>query len=183
MLGSWARALCVLVVTLAAPSAASAQGGLYAGGGIGPAVSVDDWPTQFRFEEEIGYYVDGVPSGFFLGFAPSQSFGADYWLLTFAPRFGYMLEIYRGRDVGFQLGPTGTIPGIALGNFFDANRDVDVYFHFSFSLALRLLLDGGKIVLYLRPLEFEFAFGSSHLPWVDDGRARYVLQLGVQFHL
>ncbi|HEY8426764.1 MAG TPA: hypothetical protein VIL20_00255 [Sandaracinaceae bacterium] len=177
-----ALATAFALAVLGGPAVASAQGGLYVGGGLGPAVRIDDLPTQIRLEQEVGYYVEGRPAGFFVGFAPSQSFGADYWLLTFAPRFGYMFELYRTNDLSFQLGPTGTIPGIAVGNFFDGNRDADVYFHFSLSLGLRLLLDGGRIALYLRPVEFEFAFGNGHPPWGDDSGIRYVLQGGVHFH-
>lgn len=179
---SRALGAALALVTALAASTASAQGPLYVGFGLGPAVRIDDWPTQIRLEEEIGYYVEGRPSGFFVAFAPSQSFGADYWLLTFAPRFGYMFELYRSDDVAFQLGPTGTIPGIAIGNLFDVDRDADVYFHLSFSLALRLLLDRGLIAIYLRPVELELGFGDGHPPWGDDSGVRYVLQGGVQFH-
>ncbi len=175
-------ALLAIVLAAMAPAPAAAQGGFYVGAGVGPAVGIDDWPTQFRIEEEIGFYVDEQPSGFFFAFTPSQSFGADYWALTFAARFGYMLDIYRGRDIGFQLGPTVTVPGIGLGSFFDSMRDVDVYFHFSVALAVRLMLDSGKIAIYVRPVDFEFGFGDGHLPFSDDSVARYVLVAGVQLH-
>lgn len=148
-----------------------------------PASARRSASTQFRIEEEIGFYVDEQPSGFFFAFTPSQSFGADYWALTFAARFGYMLDIYRGRDIGFQLGPTVTVPGIGLGSFFDSMRDVDVYFHFSVALAVRLLLDSGRIAIYVRPVDFEFGFGDGHLPLSDDSVARYVLVAGVQLHV
>lgn len=174
--------LAAIVLAAIAPASAAAQGGFYVGAGVGPAVGIDDWPTQLRVEEEIGFYVDEQPSGFFFAFTPSQSFGADYWALTFAARFGYMLDIYRGRDIGFQLGPTVTVPGIGLGSFFDSMRDVDVYFHFSVALAVRLLLDSGRIAVYVRPVDFEFGFGDGHLPLSDDSVARYVLVAGVQLH-
>ncbi len=180
-----ARRACVAALfaaLLIGPGDASAQAGFYVGGGLGPAVRVDDWPTQFRIEEEVGYFIEDRPSGFFLAFAPSQSFASDYWLLTFAPRFGWLFDLYRGRDVGFQLGPTVTIPGIAIGNFFGVDRDVDAYFHFAVSFAVRLLLDAGHVAVYLRPLEFEFGFGDGHLPFTDDSGTRYVLTVGVQYH-
>lgn len=170
-----------------APSGAAAQGGFYLGGGLGPAVRVDDWPTQFRLEQEIGYYFSGRPEGFFLGFAPSQSFGDDTFIVTFAPRVGYMFNIYRSRGLAFQLGPAGTIPGIAIAGCYDGRRcDADPYFHFSFSFMMRLLIANERVALYLRPLEFEFAFGDGVDPprdiWPGDA-IRYVLSGGVQFHL
>jgi hypothetical protein len=166
------------------PSEAEAQGGFYLGVGLGPAIRVDDWPTQFRIEQEIGYYFSGEPQGFFLAFAPSQSFGNNFWMLTFAPRLGYMFEVFRNRDVQFQLGPAGTIPGVAVaGCDYDADWcRADAWFHMSFSFMMRLLLARGRVAIYLRPVEFEFAFGGDRRRGWGDSGIRYVLQGGVQFH-
>jgi hypothetical protein len=178
----------ILVVALGPPSGASAQGGLYVGGGLGPAVGIDDWPTQVRLEEEIGYYFDGRPEGFFLGFSPSQSFSDDVFVLTFAPRAGFMFNLFRNDDLAFQLGPSGTI-GLAVAGCYDDRCASDAYFHFSFSLMLRALIAGDRLAIYLRPLEFEFAFGDGVNPnpleldpWADHA-IRYVLEGGVQFPL
>jgi hypothetical protein len=165
-----------------APSAASAQGGLYVGFGLGPALQIDEdynWPTQLRIEEEIGYYFDDRPEGFFIGFAPSQSFLRDFYVIIFAPRFGYMINLVRNRDITFQLGPAGTIPGIAIaGPTCSApGCDAEVFFHFSFSFMMRLLVAQQRVAIYLRPVEFEFAFGDG----LDS--FRYILEGGFQFHI
>lgn len=171
------------MVLFYAPERVEAQrgGGLYVGGGIGVGVNIDSWPTQFRLEQEIGYYIDDRPEGFFFAFAPSQSFGDSWWVITFAPRFGYMFGLYENRDLKFQLGPAGTIPGIAI---YDNDRFNDntagVAFHFSFSLLLRLLLLQDHLAIYVRPTEFEFAVGDSYLTGGD--AVRYVFETGVQWH-
>lgn len=180
-------ALTVIALLLLAPSVVAAQGGFYVGGGLGPAVGIDGWPTQVRLEEEIGYYFEGRPEGFFLSFAPSQSFSDDVFVLTFAPRAGYLWNLFRNDDLAFQLGPSGTI-GLAVAGCYDDVCDADAYFHFSFSLLLRALIAGDRLAIYLRPLEFEFAFGdgvnilTERDIWADHA-IRYVLEGGVQFHL
>lgn len=187
MIASMKRAsLTVIGMLLLAPSVAAAQGGFYVGAGLGPAVRIDDWPTQVRLEEEIGYYFDGRPEGFFLSFAPSQSFSDDVFVLTFAPRAGYLWSLFRSDDLAFQLGPSGTV-GVAVAGCYDDLCASDAYFHFSFSLLLRALIAGDRLAIYLRPLEFEFAFGDGvslleRDPWADHA-IRYVLEGGVQFHL
>ncbi len=187
MIASMKRAsLTVIGMLLLAPSVAAAQGGFYVGAGLGPAVRIDDWPTQVRLEEEIGYYFDGRPEGFFLSFAPSQSFSDDVFVLTFAPRAGYLWNLFRSDDLAFQLGPSGTV-GVAVAGCYDDLCASDAYFHFSFSLLLRALIAGDRLAIYLRPLEFEFAFGDGvslleRDPWADHA-IRYVLEGGVQFHL
>ena len=164
------------------PSRAEAQGGFYVGVGAGPAVQLHSWPTQLRLEQEIGYYFEGRPEGFFLAFTPTESFFRDVWILTFAPRAGYMFNLFQSRSVTFQLGPTGTIPGLALVGCYGGNHcDAKPYFHFSFSLMLRLLFDCGRIGVYLRPVGFEFAFGDPQLTW-HGSAYRYLLDAGMQFH-
>lgn len=182
------RLFAIAIAILSIPSAGAAQGGLYVGGGIGPAVRIDDWPTQVRLEQEIGYYFDNRPEGFFIGFAPSQSFADSVWILTFAPRFGYMFNLFRGSGITFQLGPTLTIPGLAVLGCYDARAcDAEAYFHFSFSFMARVLLMSDHLAVYLRPLEFEFAFGDglgpsgASDPW-DEDAFRYVLEGGIHYH-
>jgi hypothetical protein len=157
-----------------APSAAPHGSGFYVGGGIGPAVHIEGWPTQFRFEEEIGYYVFDRPEGFFLAFTASESF-ASGWAITLAPRFGWMFNLYR-RDVTFQLGPTITIPGFAVaGCDVPGCGQADAFFHFSPSIMARLLLLEEHLAIFFRPLEVEVAIGRYNT-------VRYVLTAGVYYH-
>jgi len=176
-LNAWWVALASIAWSVAAPDRVAAEGGgFYVGGGLGPAAHAQGWPTQIRLEEEIGYYVEGKPEGFFVGFAPSQSFLGNQWVLTFAPRFGYMLSLYRGESVTFQLGPTGTIPGVAIqGCYGPPACGVGAYFHFSVSLMARVLFADEHVGVYVRPAEVEFAFGRLTA-------IRYVLEAGVSYH-
>ncbi len=168
---------CAVLATLALPNAAAAEGG-YAGIGVGPAVHMDDWPTQVRVEQEIGYFVSGSPRGFYLAFAPSQSWGNDWWILVFPLRLGGIFDLYRGSDVSFQIGGTGTL-GVAVSDQFNNSSDPDPWFHLSFGLVLRLLVMNDRLGIYVRPVEFEFGIG-------DTGRfgnegIRYVLAGGIQY--
>jgi len=166
----------VIALSVALPSAAAAQSA-YVGVGAGPAVRMDDWPTQGRVEQEIGVFFNRRPTGFYLGFAPSQSWGNDWWILTFPLRLGGLAQIYESRDLTFALGGTGTV-GFALSDQFDTRDDPDPWFHFSFAFILRLMF-GSNFAIYLRPVGFEFAFG-------DTGRfgneaIRYVAAGGIQY--
>ena len=167
----------VIAAALAAPSAASAQGA-YVGVGVGPAVRIDDWPTQIRVEQEIGFFVNRSPRGFYIAFAPSQSWGDDFWILVFPVRLGGVFDLFRGRDVAFQIGGTGTL-GFGLSNPFNVRRDPDPWFHLSFGLILRVLFANERVGVYLRPVDFEFAIGDS--PWYGREAIRYVLAGGLQF--
>lgn len=172
-------ALCAIGLSLA-PSTASAQS-MYLGVGIGPAIRLDDWPNQFRIEEEIGWYFGDGPRGFYLGFSPSQSFGAGFWVLVFPLRLGGMFDIFHNSDVTFQLGPTGSL-GVAASNTFDVpGRDADAWFHLSFAFMLRLLVADERVALYVQPVGLEFAIGDSF--YFGNEAIRYVLVGGAQFYL
>lgn len=164
---------------LAIPGAAAADGG-YVGLGVGPVVRLDDWPSQFRVEEEIGYYVDGEPRGFYLSFAPSQSWGADWWVLVFPLRLGASLDIFRTSDVSFQVGPTGSL-GVALNNEFSGSLDPVVWFHLSFALMLRLLVADDRLAITLQPVGFEFAFSDTGTRYGVEA-IRFVGVFGIQYY-
>lgn len=169
--------VAVMLASLALPSLAAAEGA-YLGVGVGPAVHMDDWPTQVRVEQEIGYFVSGSPRGFYVAFAPSQSWGNDWWVLVFPVRLGGVFDLYRGSDVSFQLGGTGTL-GVAITDQFGGGRDPDAWFHLSFGLLLRLMLLNDRLGIYLRPVEFEFGIGESGA-WGNEG-IRYILCGGIQW--
>ena len=169
----------LLSLTVSATAAeAAAQVEPYVGIGLGPAINIDDWPNQVLVEQEIGLTFGGK-SGFFLAFAPYQSWGNDFWVLAFRGRLGGVADLFRGRDVRFQLGGSGTV-GVAASDFFDSGRDVDGWFHLSGGLLLRVLILDDRLAIYARPLTFEFAIG-------DSGRfgneaVRYVAVGGIQYY-
>ena len=174
-------AALTFVLAVSAPAAAEAQGA-YIGGGVGPAVQIDDAPTQFRIELEIGYYFTGRPRGFFLAFSPAQSYGRGWGIFTFPLRLGAMFDLHRSRDFTFQLGPTGTV-GFALSNWFDNRRDLDAWFHLSVSFGLRFLVLNERLAIFIRPVEFEFFVGDAYYTdgW-DREAIRYVAVAGIHYH-
>ena len=151
----------------------------FVGIGLGPAIRIDDWPYQVRVEQSIGYSFDGH-GGFYLSFAPSQSWGNDFWTLVFPLGLGYDFQLLRNRDLTLQLGPGGTV-GFALSDDFNSGRDVDPWFHLSVHFGLRLLVLQERLAIYLRPVGLEFAFGDDRPPFygVD---ARYFLVGGIQYY-
>lgn len=164
-------------VALLAPNEASADP--YIGIGIGPTLSLDHWPHQVRVEQEIGYSFGGR-SGFFLSFAPSQSWGNDFWLLTFPLGIGGLFDVVTNRNFVFQLGPMGTV-GFALSNHFDDGRDLDPWFHFGFNFMLRFLVANNRLGIYVKPIGLEFGVGDSHRGHGSfDGR--YYLAGGIHFY-
>ncbi len=170
--------LAGLVLPMAAPGVAAAEGG-YVGVGLGPAARIDDWPNQLRVEEEIGVFVDGGTTGFFIGFAPSQSWGTNWWVLVFPVRLGGTFELFRNSDLGVQFGATGTL-GIAITDQFDNGRDPDPWFHLSFGVLARVLLLDDRLAIYLRPLGFEFGIGDGSCCGTEG--VRFEGALGVQYY-
>lgn len=173
-----AAAMAVAVASFAAD--ASAQVSPYVGIGLGPAVGIDNMPNQVRVEQEIGLTFGGR-DGFFLAFAPYQSWGADFWVLDFDARLGGTADIFHNNDVRFQIGGAGTV-GVAISDFFNSGRDTDVWFHFSGGLLLRLLVMSDRLAIYLRPVTFEFFIGESNIPGWGNEAIRYVAVGGVQYY-
>ena len=173
---SFALALALTIGALATPSSARAQG--YWGVGIGPAVRIDDWPNQFRFEMEVGFFTDDH-RGFFLSFAPAHSFSRNFWVWALDLRLGFLFDVFRNDDVTFQLGPTGTV-GFAVSDEFDTLRDPDPWFHLSIGFMMRFLVLNETLGFYLRPLDFEFAIGDS--PRFFNEAIRYLLTGGFQLY-
>ena len=169
--------LCV-AASVAIPSSAAAQGG-YVGVGLGPGVRLDDWPNQIVVEQEIGYFVSGEPRGFYIAFAPSQSWGNDWWVLVFPVRLGGTFDIFHNSDISVQLGGTGTL-GFALSDQYNNGRDPDPWFHLSFALLGRLLLMNDRFAIYVRPVGFEFGIGDSRC--CQDEGVRYVATAGIQYY-
>lgn len=174
-----ALALALALAATLLPAAAEAQGGFFLGVGLGPAVGIEDSPTQVRFSEEIGYYFEGRPEGFFLSFNPNQSFGDDRFVLVLPARLGYMFEIYENQDLAVQIGPSGTV-GFAIADLSNVS-DAGFYFHFDIGATARLLLADGLYTIYLRPFDFDFGFGGGDFQ--PDFFARYIFEAGIQFHL
>ena len=167
--------LCVAV--LLSPAAAAADP--FVGIGLGPTIRLDHWPNQVRVEQSIGYSFEGR-SGFFLSFAPYQSWSNSFWILSFPLGLGAHFDVFHNDDFTFQLGPMGTV-GLALSNHFNDGRDVDPWFHVSFAFVLRLLLMDDRLGIYIKPAGFELAFGDSNRMHGEiDGR--YFLTGGIQYY-
>lgn len=168
-------------VAASVPATAEAQG-FFVNLGGGPAIRLDDWPTQARFEEDLGWHFDGRPFGFYIALAFSQSFsdeggaGVGY-MFTFSPRFGYDIPVVRSRDVSFVLNPSGTF-GLGVGGFSDAG-DANAYFHMTYNFDLKLLFSRNRWGIFLRPVGFEIGFGRG-VP--NDNWVRYDLVFGFVFN-
>lgn len=174
-----AAAVAAVVMAIALP--ASAQVSPYVGIGVGPAIRIDDMPNQVRVEQEIGLTFGGR-DGFFLAFAPYQSWGADWWVLDFDARLGGIADLYHGRDVRFQLGGSGTV-GFAISDDFNGrSSDADFWFHLSGGLLLRLVILDDRLAIYLRPVTFEFFIGDSPRGGWNNEAIRYVAAGGVQYY-
>ena len=161
---------------------ASARADPYVGVGIGPTLNLDSWPNQVRVEQEVGYFFEGR-GGFFLSFAPVQSWGADFWTIAIPLGIGALFDIYRNDDVALQLGPMGRI-GVAISGEFDlGDRDVDAWFYFGANFMIRLMVLEDQLGIFLKPVGLEFGVGDGdarrgHGNFV----ARYYLSGGIHYY-
>lgn len=175
------RSTALLLSTLLLASLtteASAQD-VYVGVGLGPAVGIRAFPTQFRIEEEIGLTFGGEDhDGFFLSFAPAQSFDANSWALIFPLRFGATTSIFRTDDLTFQIGGMGEL-GFALAR--SGSYGPDAGFHLGAGALLRVLLMENRLAIFLRPVGFEFTIGENG--YNGGWATRWVAALGVQYYL
>lgn len=167
------------------PTEAEAQG-FFVNLGGGPAFRLDDWPTQARFEEDLGWHFDGRPFGFYIALAFSQSFSDEgnlAYLFTFAPRFGYDIPVVRGRDVSFVLNPSGTF-GLGVAGVTCNGCDAAALFHMTYNFDLKLLFSRNRWGLYLRPVGIEVGVGRrGGTPFGgDDAFVRYDLVFGFVFN-
>lgn len=167
----------VLAIAVLAPTTV-AKADPYVGIGLGPTLRLDDWPNQVRVEQEIGYSFGGR-GGFFLSFAPMQSWGADFWVLALPLGIGGLFDIFHNSDVTFQLGPMGHI-GFAIADNFDRD-DPDAWFYFGGNLMLRLLVLDDRLGIYVKPVGLEFGAGDGSRRF-GDIVARYYFSGGIQYY-
>ncbi|MFK7992256.1 MAG: hypothetical protein AB8I08_39920 [Sandaracinaceae bacterium] len=176
------QAVLVSALAIAVFTPTVAKADPYVGIGLGPALRLDDWPNQLRVEQEIGYSFDGR-GGFFLSFAPMQSWGADFWVLSLPLGIGGLFDIFHNSDVTFQLGPMGHVGFALAGDFDGSDRDPDAWFYFGGNFMLRLLVLNDRLGIYVKPIGLEFGVGDG-----DSRRghgdivARYYLSGGIQYY-
>ncbi|MGE0788272.1 MAG: hypothetical protein AB7S26_21545 [Sandaracinaceae bacterium] len=164
-----------------AAAPASAQVSPYVGIGIGPAITIDDFPNQVRVEQEIGLTF-GHRDGFYLSFNPAQSWGNDFWMLVFPVGLGGTADLFHNRDVRFQIGGGGTV-GVAISDRFDTpGTDPQIWFHLTVGGLVRLLVLDDRLAIYLRPVSFEFAIADrATFGWGNEA-IRYFLAGGIQYY-
>ncbi len=136
--------------------------------GIGPALRIDDVPTQFRMTQEIGYHLMGGGDGPVLGFSFAEAFGRNAVTFQLGPDFWYDIQPVRG--LGLYLAPMFHV-GYSLLSFEAGRNDVTYHFfdiRFGFEISLVL---GNRGVVFFRPFEMNMFVGD----WFG---ARYDLLFG-----
>lgn len=184
---SGARAATLLVgiaIALAAltPSSAEAQRRpFYAGFGLGPYAFVDcpACRVHFRVQGEFGWHPSGDDTGFFLAVEAIPTFGDDFFMFMGGLRLGGDIEVYRNRNIGVLLRPSGLF-GFGFRDWVGSPRRYG-FFVLQPAFDLRLALASRVIQLWIRPVAFDFFFHPDY-----DARgfyfdAGYVFQVGLDF--
>lgn len=168
-------------VLAATPSVAEAQKFFVSFGG-GAGVRLENWPTQLRLEQDFGFHVRSEPEGFFISFAPSQSFLNDTYMFTFSPRFGFDIAVVRKRKFRFLLTPSITVPGLGVGGNTCDRCDAYAFFHMSYNFDIKFLF-GPRAVwgFYIRPVGFEVGIADNRFG-PNDVFVRYDTMFGLVFN-
>lgn len=160
-------ALLVPNLVLAPPSQAEAQTverPFFVGGGLGAALELDSYPTQFLAGVELGYHLLGTTDGPFIGASLAGSFGSDVYTFQGLARFGWDIAVLRG-DVGVLLAPS-LAPGITVAAV-DTNTPFgrvsgsDAAFDLQAAFDVKLLLLGERLALFVRPVAIDVLFHES----------------------
>lgn len=164
------RTLAALAVAcgllLAAPPATAAvppelrpvTRAFFANFALGPAIRVDDLPTQLKLIEEVGFHLQGGMEGPAIGLSLAQSFGDSAFGLQVGPKFWWDLQPVAG--LGLYIAPMAQV-GYALLSFDAPRRGRDEtasYFDLQFGCEVRLAINDRAIVTY-RPFTIDILAG------------------------
>jgi len=127
---------------------------------IGPAIKVDDVPSQFKMIQEVGYHFWGGAEGPAFGGAISQSFGdsgnVDYFTFSLGPKFWWDFALVSG--LGLYLSPFAEL-GYALVNAsFRGNDTTNHFLHMQYGIEGKLVINNRGLVFF-RPFSMDFFIG------------------------
>lgn len=159
---------------LANPMIRPATRSMFATIGMGPAIKLDDVPTQFKLEIAAGWHFSGDGTGPAIGLALAPSFGESATLFSIGPRFWW--DIQPSAAMGLYLAPFAQI-GFAhysievCGPFGQCVGGSTNAFQLMFGFEVRLAL-ANRGMVFFRPLGIDLFIN-------DDGvGARYDLMFG-----
>ena len=125
---------------------------------IGPAINLDNMPTQFKMTQAFLWHFFGTGEGPALGAAVEESVGHHSFTFQLGPRFRWDIQPVAG--LGLYLSPLAQV-GYAFNTWsthhFD---DTNHFFNFKFGFEPRLVL-GDRGVIYWRVFTVDMFIGDS----------------------
>lgn len=127
---------------------------------IGPAIRVDDAPTQLKLLQEVGFHLQGGMEGPAIGLSLAQSFGDNVFGLQIGPKFWWDVQPVAG--LALYIAPMAQV-GYALLSFdggggrFDRGATAN-YFDLQFGCEVRLVINDRALVSY-RPFTLDILAG------------------------
>ncbi|MBK8480055.1 MAG: hypothetical protein IPL40_02600 [Proteobacteria bacterium] len=140
------------------PELRPATRAFFANFAIGAAIRVDDFPTQLKLLEEVGFHLRGGMEGPAIGLSLSQSFGDSAFGLQVGPKFWWDVQPIEG--LGLYIAPMAQV-GYALLSFGDRRHVRDEtasYFDLQLGFEVRLAINDRAIVTY-RPFTIDILAG------------------------
>lgn len=131
--------------------------------GLGPAIRIDDMPTQMKLEQAIGYHFFGKGSGPALGGVLTESFGNHFYQIGIGLRFWWDIQPVAG--LGLYLAPMMQIGWSLFGweTNCPANWNCDDtanYFDWQIGFEPRLVI-GDRGIVFFRFVTLNPFFGNN----------------------
>jgi len=142
------------------PELRAATRAFFANFALGPAIRVDDAPTQLKLLQEVGFHLQGGMEGPAIGLSLAQSFGDSVFGLQIGPKFWWDVQPVAG--LALYIAPMAQV-GYALLSFdggggrFGRGATAN-YFDLQFGCEVRLVINDRALVSY-RPFTLDILAG------------------------
>jgi hypothetical protein len=143
---------------------------LFASLALGPAVQLEDTPTQFKLAQTFGYHFSGRSDGEAIAIDVQESFGKSFVAINIVPRFVWDIQVID--DLGLYLTPSA---GLGVSFWVPEQGDVIPGLTFQFAFAVKLLL-ADRWLVFFRPVGLDVHPMTSNDQWSTG--VRYELMLG-----
>ncbi|MCK5798228.1 MAG: hypothetical protein KAI47_13640, partial [Deltaproteobacteria bacterium] len=128
---------------------------MFATFGLGPAIGLTNYATQFKLEQAFGWHFGGSGEGPAIGVHLGESFGSNVFSFALGPRFWY--DIQPMANLGLYIAPFAQL-GFALqhwsydlGIFGGSASGTNAAFNMIFGAEARLAI-GNRGMVFFRPI-------------------------------
>jgi hypothetical protein len=130
--------------------------------GLGPAINVQNFATQFKMTQTFGYHFMGNSSGPALGLSTQEAFGNGWFTFEVGPQFWW--DIQPAQRVGFYITPFVQL-GYALLSYSDPRVQLGTsYAYHSFNInfgARAKFILADRWILFFQPFAINIYIGEN----------------------